>query len=324
MTLNELAVWFADKDDIAVISHISPDGDAIGSAVAMKLAFEKLGKRACAVLADGVPKNYLFLPDAENVRRVDELPFAPKCALAVDTSELHRLGAARALFDGCAFKASLDHHETNRGFGDVFFVDGGRASTGELALELIKALGVALDADIASNIFVALATDTGNFNYKSTDARAYRAAAECVEAGAQVGTLTKRAFRTRSLARTRLLGEALTRIETCCDGRVAYSYVDRAMLQRAGATLEDAGNISNYLNEVAGVMLGVYFEEQENSTKISWRAACGMNVAKIAAAFGGGGHEAAAGANVQMPMDAAVKAVLEESCAALLAYEAEK
>jgi phosphoesterase RecJ-like protein len=322
MTMNELANWFSDKDDIAVIAHVAPDGDAVGSAIAVKLAFEKLGKRACAVLADGVPKSYLFLPDAGNVCFPDKLPFEPQCAFAVDTSEARRMGAARAVFDGCKSRASMDHHETNEGFGDAYFVDGTRASTGELALDFIKALGVEVDPDIASSVFVALATDTGNFNYRSTDARAFRAAAECVEAGAQVGPLTKKAFRTRSLARTLLLGEALTRIKTRCEGKIAYTFVNHEMLEKTGATLEDAGNISNYLNEVAGAMVGVYFEEQSDNTKISWRAACGMNVAALASLFGGGGHDAAAGANIPMPMDEAMKAVLDKTCEALAVYEA--
>lgn len=321
MTMNELAQWFMDKDDIAVIAHVAPDGDAVGSALAVMLAFKKLGKRACAVLADGVPKNYLFLPGAAGVCGVDKLPFAPKCAFAVDTSEERRMGAARAIFDRCSFKASMDHHETNVGFGDAFYVDGTRASTGELALEFVEALGVEADPDIAANAFVALATDTGNFNYKSTDARAYRTAARCVEAGAQVGLLTKKAFRTRSLARTMLLGEALTRIKTCLDGKIAYTFVDNDMLTRTDATLEDAGNIANYLNEVEGVMVGVYFEQQSDNTKISWRTACDLNVADIASFFGGGGHDAAAGANISMPMDEAMTAVLEKTCAALASYE---
>jgi phosphoesterase RecJ-like protein len=322
MTMNELAKWFQDKDDIAVIAHVAPDGDAVGSAIAVKLAFEKMGKRACAVLSDGVPKNYLFLPDAESVCGVDNLPFEPRCAFSVDTSEARRMGSARAIFDRCPYKASMDHHETNVGFGDAFYVDGTRASTGELALEFVKALGVAVHPDIAANVFVALATDTGNFNYKSTDARAYRAAAECVEAGAEVGPLTKKAFRTRTLERTKLLGEALMRVKTRLGGKIAYTFVNNDMLARTGATLEDAGNISNYLNEVAGAMVGVYFEEQSDNTKISWRAACGLNVAELASHFGGGGHDAAAGANILMTMDEAMKAVLDKTCEALAAYEA--
>ena len=321
MTMSELAKWFADKDDIAVIAHISPDGDAVGSAIAVKLAFEKLGKRACAVLADGVPKKYRFLPDAQNVCFPDRLPFEPKCAFAVDTSEAFRMGAAQAVFDRAPSRASMDHHETNAGFGDAHYVDGTRASTGELALEFAKAIGAQIDPDIAANIFVALATDTGNFNYISTDARAYRAAAECVEAGAQVGPLTRLAFRTRSLARTRLLGEALSGIRTTHGGKIAYLHVDADMLARTGASLEDATSISNYVNEVEGVMIGVYFEEQTDNTKISWRAACDLNVAELASFFGGGGHKAAAGANIRLPMDEAMKAVLDKTGEALAAFE---
>ena len=321
MTINELAAWFADKDDIVVISHVSPDGDAIGSALAVKRAFNMLGKRACVVLADPVPQRYMFLPGAGEICAPDSLPFAPCCAFTVDVSEMKRMGAAQTAFDAAWHKAALDHHETNQGFGAVWHVEGSRASTGELALEFIKALGVTPDKAVADCVFVALCTDTGNFNYKNTDDRAYAAAAECVRYGAQVERLTKLAFRERSFACTKLLGDALAKIELTCGGRVAYTYVDDMMLAHAGARLEDASRICNYLNEITGVLVGVYFEQHGADTKISWRSASEINVADIAAQFGGGGHDAAAGARVNMDMRSAMAAVLAATEAAVKGHE---
>lgn len=313
MTITELAKWFADKDDIVVISHVSPDGDAVGSSLTVKQAFEKLGKRVCVALADPAPKKYTFLPGAMDICTPDKLPFEPKCAFAVDVSEMRRMGSALAVFERAEHKACLDHHETNPGYGDAFHVEGDRASTGEMALEFVKELGVVPDEDIASTAFVAVATDTGNFNYKNTDARAFSAAADCVNYGAQVEPLTKKVYRERSLACTLLLGEALMRVKTRAEGRIAYTYVDSAMLDKTGAKLEDASRIANYLNEVAGVEVGVYFEEQSDNTKISWRAAGSVNVADIAKCFGGGGHDAAAGANLKMTMEEAIDAVLAKT-----------
>ena len=323
MRIDELAAWFADKDDIAIISHVAPDGDAVGSALAMKHAFDKLGKRSFVVLQDNVPQKYMFLPGAEAVCGIENMPFEPDCAFAVDVAEAKRMGTAVAVFEKAACKAVLDHHETNKGFGDIWHVQGDRASTGEIALELIKLMGVEPDKNIAECVFVALCTDSGNFNYKNTDKNAYACAGECVMYGADVEYLTRKSFRERSLAAAKLLGEALTRIDTAYGGKIAYTYVDNAMLEKAGAQIEEASRICNYLNEITGVLVGVYFEQRGENTKVSWRSACSANVAKMAAVFGGGGHDAAAGATLTCSIQEAMPAVIKATEEALKGYEAE-
>lgn len=322
MRIDQLAAWLSDKDDIAVISHVSPDGDAIGSALAVKHAFDKLGKRNCVVLADPVPDKYMFMPGVEEICSPEKLPFAPKCAFAVDVSDIKRMGSALQVFEATETKAALDHHATNPGFGDIWYIEGDRASTGELAMELIKAMGVEPDKTIADCVFVALCTDSGNFNYSNTDQRAYAMAGECVKYGVDVEYLTRKSFRERSLAAAKLLGDALSRINTACEGKIAYSYVNNAMLEKAGAKLEDASRICNYLNEITGVKIGVYFEQRGENTKVSWRSACGFDVAAIAGVFGGGGHSAAAGATVFAGMDEAIPQVIKVTEEALKGFEA--
>ena len=255
MTMNELAAWLKDQQDIAVIGHVSPDGDAVGTVLAVKRMLEKLGKRVWGVLPDPVPRRYAFLPGADEICLPENVPCRPQCALAVDVSDLGRLGSARTLFEEAPHQGVLDHHGTNAGFGQVWHVENDRASTGEMALELAGELGVEVDQNMAQCIFVALCTDTGNFNYKNTDRRAFLAAAACVQAGADVEALTRRAFRERSEAATRLLGEALSRMGG--EDGIYYTYVDDEMLRKTGATLEDGSRIVNYMNEISGARVGL-------------------------------------------------------------------
>jgi phosphoesterase RecJ-like protein len=264
----------------------------------------------------------MFVPGAQDICCPEKLPFVPKCAFAVDVSDIKRMGSALQVFNAAEAKAALDHHGTNSGFGDIWYVEGDRASTGELAMELIKIMGVEPDKTIADCVFVALCTDSGNFNYSNTDQRAYAMAGECVKYGVDVEYLTRKSFRERSLAAAKLLGDALSRINTACEGKIAYSYVDNAMLVKAGAKLEDANRICNYLNEITGVKIGVYFEQRGENTKVSWRAACGIDVAAIAGIFSGGGHSAAAGATVFAGMDEAIPQVIKVTEEALKGFEA--
>lgn len=311
MTMNELAAWLKDQQDVAVIGHVSPDGDAVGTVLAVKRMLEKLGKRVWGVLPDPVPRRYAFLPGADEICLPENVPCRPQCALAVDVSDLGRLGSARTLFEEAPHQGVLDHHGTNAGFGQVWHVEGDRASTGEMVLELAGELGVEVDRDMARCVFVALCTDTGNFNYKNTDCRAFLAAAACVQAGADVEELTRRAFRERSEAAIRLLGEALSHMGG--EDGIYYTYVDDEMLRKTGATLEDGSRIVNYMNEISGARVGLYFEQHGEDTKISWRSAGKVNVAAIAGCFGGGGHDAAAGARVRLPMGEAISQVLQKT-----------
>ena len=198
-------------------------------------------------------------------------PFAPKCALAVDVSAPDMLGDDRALFEACEARAVLDHHESNPFFGQVNHVEPERAAAGEMALLLIKALGVALTKDMASCLFAAISSDTGNFNYSNTTAETFEAAAACVRAGADVDRITGYIYRTRTEARTRLLGLALAELHR--EGKVAWACVTNAMFERAGALRCDTERIVNYLIEIEGVEIAALATEQEDALRPSSRCA---------------------------------------------------
>ena len=313
VTIDELARCLKTQDDIVLMGHIFPDGDATGSNLAVWHALRAMGKRAAVYLPEGVPMLYAGLPGADAVLDTGaKLPFEPKAALAIDVSEFARLGAeGEKLFESCGQRAALDHHHTNPGFGQLYVLDGDAAAAGELVVELIEALGVALSRDMAACLFVAISTDCGQFNYSNTRPQTFRAAARCAEAGIDIAGITERLYRTRTLGRTRLLGLVLSGLEISPDGQMAWARLTEAMLREAGALREDNEGIVNYLLEIKGVRFAALAEQRGAATKFSLRSKAPLNVARdVAQPLGGGGHDRAAGVTMDLPMEEALNKVL--------------
>ena len=314
VTIEALAEWLKDKDDVVLLGHVFPDGDAAGSNLALCHALRAMGKRAVVCLPGGVPHLYASLPGTEKVIPTgDALPFEPKTALTVDVSDESRLGEqGLALFNACPLRAALDHHHSNPGFGQLYALDGEAAAVGELVLDLIDALGVALDKRMGECLFVAISTDCGQFSYANTRPKTFRAAARCAATGIDIAGITEALYRTRTLGRTRLLGLVLSGLEISPDGKLAWARLTEDMLRQAGATREDNEGVVNYLREIEGVRLAVLAEQRGSDTKFSLRCKEPLNVARdIAAPLGGGGHDLAAGVTLSLPMEEALAKVLE-------------
>ena len=317
--MTELAAFLKAHDDFALFGHVNPDGDAAGSCIALARALQKLGKRAFVYLPGGLPEMYKVFPCTVEIVDGEALPFAPQTGFAVDVSEPHRLGDGRALFEGCEHRAVLDHHATNPGFGEVCVVDGDAAACGELAVALIRALGVEMDQEMGQWLFIALATDSGRFGYSSTRAETLEAAADCLRAGADVDGITQQLYRTRSEGRTRLLGLVLAGLEMNADRTMCWARLTDDMLSRAHALREDNEGIVNYLLEIRGVQFACLAEERGSSqTKFSLRSKGRVDVAAdVAVPLGGGGHACAAGVTLNLPMEEALQTVLRTAEAAL-------
>ena len=317
--MTELAAFLKAHDDFALFGHVNPDGDAAGSCIALARALQKLGKRAFVYLPGGLPEMYAIFDHTVEVTSGENLPFAPQTGFAVDVSEPHRLGDGRALFEACAHRAVLDHHATNPGFGEVCVVDGEAAACGELAVALIRELGVEMDQEMAQWLFIALCTDSGRFGYSSTRAETLEAAADCLRAGADVDGITQQLYRTRSEGRTRLLGLVLAGLEMNADRTMCWARLTDDMLSRAHALREDNEGIVNYLLEIRGVQFACLAEERGSSqTKFSLRSKGRVDVAAdVAVPLGGGGHACAAGVTLNLPMEEALQTVLRTAEAAL-------
>ena len=201
----------------------------------------------------------------------DQFPFAPKTGFSVDVSVIDRMNG-RSAFAACAHTTMLDHHATNAGSGDVYFVDGGAAACGELAVELMDALGAALDPIAATWLFIAIATDCGRFGYGSTRPETLIAAAACLRTGIDVDGITRSVFLTRTEGRTQLLGLVLAGLKRSEDGKICWARLTEDMLAKAGAVREDNEGIVNYLVEIEGVQAACLAEQRGAQTKLSLRA----------------------------------------------------
>jgi len=298
----------SDGGSALLCAHIGPDGDTLGSTLALGMALEALGKRVRLTCADPMPTLYAFMPGIDKIVGPDALTGETfDLVVAVDVSDPARLGTARALFDAASVRAVIDHHPTNGGFGDANWVAPQAAATGMLALACIKGLGVPLSPEMAECLYVAISTDTGNFRFANTDAAALRAAAVLAEVGARPDKLTELLFYTRSQAGVALRGRALSTLRLFAGGRAAVMALTAQDFAQTGATDSMTEGIVNYAIEITGVQVAALVRERDGEVKCSLRAREPLDVGLLAQRFSGGGHALAAGCSLPLPMESALR-----------------
>ena len=314
--LEEMARFLREHDNFAVITHFKPDGDAYGSALGLVHLLRGMGKRAFPVCDDPVERKYQFLPGWEEFTNAEKgLPFQPETALGVDVSDASRMGKSEVLYRSCPHRAAIDHHASNVGFAPCTLLEAEAASAGEIVVKLSAHMEESLSKDVAQQLYTAIVTDSGNFSFRDTSGDTLRAAALCVDAGIDVDELTRRLFRTRTAAGTRLLGLALSGYTLCGQGRVAGLMISEKMFEESGATSADAHSIVNYMNEIAGASIGILCEQAPGVVRISFRSAGNVDVIPLAQRFGGGGHKAASGARVEGgTLEEVFEQVLDAAC----------
>ena len=308
-SLAEIAQKLHTCRSVLITSHHAPDGDAIGSILAMGLALQQLNAAALMFSADDVPKRYQFLVGADKII-THSLPTQDfDCVLALDCADKNRL---QPIWDKIENKMiiNIDHHPTNDLFVHLNYVDHTAAATGELVFALLQELGCRLDVAIAEALYVAISTDTGSFKFASTSARTHRIAAELLAAGVNPGTLSPLIFDLRSRAALAVLRQALAKLSFSADGRIAWIALTDDDMQQAQAAEEDVNGIVNYAKNIEGVEVGLLFREQaDGTTKVGFRAHQ-TDVGKVAASFGGGGHKLASGCSLREDLQTAVQKVL--------------
>ena len=307
---NAVAEWLRAHDDIAIVTHIMPDGDALGSSLALMHALTAMGKRAFVCDRDEVPGYLHMLPGQETVVKPDALPFVPQAVIAVDCADEGRMGTAGELMKAGVPCAVIDHHETNETEIIPALVDGEASASGVLVHDILQKLGVMITPEIALCLYAAIATDTGNFSFSNVNPDALNAVADCLRAGVDVADLSFRLFRMKSAGRTKLLGRALNGIEYLENGQIALICLRRSDFAECGANDSDTEGIVNFGIDTEGAEVAILAVERVGSTKFSLRTRNRINAAQIAAAMGGGGHSRAAGVTLQLPLDEAVERVV--------------
>lgn len=303
-------------------THVRPDGDGIGSMLALAEALRSLGKDVRMAVASVYPPRYHFLDPGKTIQYFN-LPGeefrGADCILVLDTGTWNQLGNFGAFLKSEQIpKVVIDHHQTQDDLEALRLVDTAAEATGRLSFEAIQALGAPLTPTAAANLFVALAMDTGWFRHSNTTPRSYALASELVAAGARPEKLYEELFERNSLARLKLIGLTLDRLQVVLDGRVAYSEILRGDYEATGALPQDSEDLINYTRSIQGVEVGLFFMEQpRGGVKVSFRSRDTVDVAWIAEGFGGGGHRQASGAILETSLPEAKARVLAAIAAAL-------
>ncbi len=301
-----LLALISSAERILLCAHVSPDGDTVGSSLALRGALVLLGKQVEVVCADDVPQMLMFLSGAGEIRKPAELKGKGfDLAIAVDVSDRHRLGDCAPLFFATRQTVQVDHHGTNPGYADFNVISPHASATGVLVYELIHSLGVRLNTDIATCLYTAIATDTGNFSFDNTTSDAFQVMSELMAYGLPIARLNRSLFRERSVEQVKVLAKALSTLTFYHDGQITGMLLSQVDLDACGAKPEHAEAIVNFGIDIAGVKMAFLAREVANGTKFSLRAVEGCNVARLAAEFGGGGHALAAGCTMNSELPAA-------------------
>ena len=306
--LDEVLNQIEKRNKFILTSHARPDGDAVGSALACAQILRSMGKQASVVLSDGVPAVYGPLPFADAVLR--DTAQAPDADTAII---LECDSVARTRLTGLEqhYLINIDHHATARPFANVNWIDPSACATAEMIFRLAREAGVKISPDVATCLYTAVLTDTGSFCFHGTSEQTFALAQELVRCGADPVRIAHNVYFSTHVSKMRLLGAALSNLHT--DGSLAWMHVDRSAIESCYANDEDCEGLVNYALAIQGIEVALFFREQPDGRfRISLRSKGRVNVAAVAEAFGGGGHECASGCALDGPLPAALEQLLDQ------------
>jgi phosphoesterase RecJ-like protein len=315
-TFAEIETALGGARDILVASHVRPDGDALGSTIAFSLWLKSLGKNVTAWNEEGVTQKFRYLPEHEIVTIPAAEPRAFDAVVALDNSVKNRLGSVWKSVASTKLLVNIDHHISNEGYGDLNYIDPTSPATGQILFEFFRDRAVTITPEIAGNLFAAISTDTGSFQYLGTNARTFLAGAGLIEAGVDVAKISRQMYESQPMRRLELLRYALNQAKFDCDGHLASFSLPLSAVEEMGVLPEDNEGIIDHLRSVEGVVAAVFFEELgDGMIRVSSRSKDErVDVCKICKQFGGGGHPLAAGARIQGSLAAVEEKFLEAVC----------
>jgi phosphoesterase RecJ-like protein len=322
-----LADLIETHDRFLVTTHVRPDGDALGSEVGIAGLLRQRGKDVRVVNSSRTPPRYDFLDPNGALFEHYGTQTTPadltdrEVAVIVDLSAWSQLGdMAGYVREFAGPRVVIDHHVSQDDLGATFLKDTTAEATGTLIVRAFRALKGTITPEVATGLLTAIAMDTGWFRHPNTSPETLRTVAELIESGASIDGIYRDLFERNTLGRLKLMGETLSALRTADDGRIAYTTVTRDAIARAGAIPQDTEDLVDFTVSLQGVAVGLLFMEQSRGgIKLSIRSRNGLDCAKLAGAFGGGGHRAAAGALLPEPLIESVERVLDATRAALLA-----
>lgn len=309
-SFGETISFLRERDGFLLGCHTQPDGDAIGSLLALGLSLEAVGKRVEMVLPGGVSTVFRFLEGTEKIS--PEASRRPEVVISLDCAERSRLCLPEWVFDHNPLVLNIDHHISNDSFGDLNLIFPDLAATGQIVYGLLKTGEFPIDQRIAVAVYTAVATDTGFFRFSNTSGEVIKLAAELVDKYQfSPSYIAEHVYEERTYLSVRLMGAVLSTLQLSEDKKVSWMVMDQEALERFPVELEETENFVNYASSIRGVEVGLLFKEiQPGEVKVSWRSKEPVDVSILAANFGGGGHARAAGCTLNGSVSEAVDKVL--------------
>lgn len=306
--LAEVLNQIGRRSRFILTSHARPDGDAVGSALACCQILRSMGKDANVVLSDGVPGIYRPLPGSDSVFQTTQDAPEPDAVIILECD-----GVARTKLTGLEkhYLINIDHHATARPFANVNWIDPDACATAEMIFRLAREAGVKISTEAATCLYTAVLTDTGSFCFTGTTERTFALAQELVRCGADPVRIAQNVYFSTQLSKMRLLGAALSNLQR--DGSLAWMDVSHVTMEQCQATEENCEGLVNYALAIEGIEVALFFRElPDHRYRISLRSKGSVNVAAVAAAFGGGGHECASGCSIDGPLSVAAERLLAQ------------
>src|SRR5688572_21102473 len=302
-TLQQICEAVLQRRSFLITSHERPDGDSIGSQLAMAFALDALGKQVRIVNADSAPDHYQDFPGMARIEIATTVDASGSDAVIVmECSDPSRTGVTG--IDG-QFIINIDYHAGNRMYGALNWHDETSAACGEMVFDLIRALGVPLSLEIATHVYLAILTDTGSFHHSNITPRTFDICRQCVEAGVTPAVMARRVFDSNSFGKLKLIGALLDDMELADEGRLAILHLDDEMLAATGSTHNDTEGLINLPLTAREIQAVVFFKvTDDGDVRVSMRSKYDVDVRSVASEFGGGGHKNAAGFTVSGPLEA--------------------
>lgn len=313
--LSQLVELIETKNRFAVVSHIRPDGDGLGSSLGLYWVLRALGKEIEVISRDPVPATYQQLPGACEVRVTPVIDRAYDAVFVIECSDIYRPGIKNL---DRQFVVNVDHHTTCALFGAINWIDPTASAVGEMIYNLCKALGVRVTREIAECVYTALLTDTGSFHYSNTSERTFKVASELVRAGVKPAKISQAVYSSYPWSKIELMAQVLATVRRDPSGRVAWLRQSLAMQEKAGASEEDGDGLVHYPMTAHDIEAAIFMKEIEPGVyRTSLRSKGEVNVARIAERFGGGGHRNAAGCTMRGSWDEAERVLVKQIIDAL-------
>ncbi len=312
MTLDNIIEEIKNAKTIVILTHETPDGDAIGSCLAMKLALKQIGKNADVIIKE-VPRIFDFLPQREYIKTSSDIQ-EYDLAISLDCADFKRM-VGNEYFEKAKQTIVIDHHSSNKMYGNINFVNPVSPACCQILIGMFQYFNINIDKELGTCILTGIITDTGGFRYSGVNSDTFEFAAELLEKGVNVSNVYKRVLDTRTKANFELMRKIIDRMEFLEDGKVTFTYITGKDLEEVNAEIGDHEGLVEFSRDIEGVEVSVFIRQRDNEEdvyKVSMRSNDYVNVSDVCLMFGGGGHERAAGAIIQGNIEQVKQKIMKE------------